>query len=94
MREREREAVREVHAKFQFENLGEVGMITMQEVLGRTNRLFSLHRMFSISYDTDRIENTESNTFSIAACVFVTAGKFLRCLTTLRGGHTHSEVLS
>jgi hypothetical protein len=38
-------------------------------------------------YDTDRIENNESNNSSIVMCVFVAAVTFLpsRCLTMIRG---------
>jgi hypothetical protein len=49
----------------------------------------------SIWYDTDRIEDTASNSSSIVACVFVATGTCLpsRCLTTL-GGYTDSKVIS
>jgi hypothetical protein len=51
-----------------------------QEVLGRTNHLFSFRYILSISYDTDGIENTASNTYSIVACVFVAAGSVYRAV--------------
>jgi hypothetical protein len=51
--------------------------IIQQEVLGRNNRLLSVHYIFSIWYDTDRIENTASNSSSVVACVFVVAGTCL-----------------
>jgi hypothetical protein len=46
-----------------------------QEVLGRTNCLLSIHYILYIQYDTERIEKTMSNSFSIFASVFVTTGQ-------------------
>jgi hypothetical protein len=60
-----------------------------QEVLGRTNRIFSW-------YDTGHIEYDASNNSSIVACVFVTAVTFLqsRCLETIGGcTDTHRQQL-
>jgi hypothetical protein len=61
-----------------------------QEVLGRTNRLISFHYIFSISYDTDRIENIASNGSSIFVFVFLATRTYLqsRCLATLGGEGT------
>jgi hypothetical protein len=44
-------------------------------------------------YDTGRIENDVSNNSYIAACVFITAVKFLpsRCLATIRGIHIQTQ---
>jgi hypothetical protein len=41
------------------------------------NVLFSSHSILSTWYDTDCLENTESNIPSIVLCVFVAAGKYL-----------------
>jgi hypothetical protein len=60
--------------KFSLDNLKRLGhlrglvadgRIILQEVLGRTNRLVYFHYILSILYDTDRIENTASNSYSI-----------------------------
>jgi hypothetical protein len=52
-----------------------------QEVVGRTNRLPSIHYIFSIWYAKDRIENTALNSSSIV-CTFVPNGTCFpsRCL--------------
>jgi hypothetical protein len=44
----------------------------------------------------DRTGNTASNSSYIVSCVFVAAGTCLpsRCLATLEGGHTNSNVIS
>jgi hypothetical protein len=62
-----------------------------QEVLGRTNRIFSPHYKLSIWHDRDRIESTASSISSIVAYLFVAAGTYLlsRCLVTL-WGHTQT----
>jgi hypothetical protein len=45
-----------------------------QEVLARSNRLLCSHYILSILYDTDLIENTASNSYSVISCVFIAAG--------------------
>jgi hypothetical protein len=57
--------------------------IIKQEVLGRINSLPYFHYILSILYDTDRIDNTASNS-SIVACVFFAMGACLLscCLST------------
>jgi hypothetical protein len=51
--------------------------------VGRPMRLLFFPRIFSIFYDTDRIENIVSNRSFNVACAFVAAGTYLlsRCLT-------------
>jgi hypothetical protein len=65
--------------------------ITQQEVLGRTNRLFSFHYILNIWHDTDHTENTAPNSSSIVACVIVGEGTLP---SNGRGRDTDSKVIS
>jgi hypothetical protein len=82
------------------------GKIILQEALGRTDSPLRFNYILSIWYETDSTENTASNTSSIAACVFVEAGKCLpsSCPATavssgstiqvFRSSHRHTVRLS
>jgi hypothetical protein len=46
--------------------------------VGIANRLLSLHYIFNISYDKDRIVNIASDSVSVVVCVFFAAGTCLQ----------------
>jgi hypothetical protein len=70
-----------------------------QKVLKRNNSLLSYCYIFSICYNTERIEKNASNSYSVAACVFTAARTCLLslCLPTavssafsINWGHTQT----
>jgi hypothetical protein len=68
-----------------------------QEVLGRTNCLFTFHYTLSIGYDMDGTENTASNSSPIVAYVFVASEMYLssHCLApTGVGTEIHRKLIS
>jgi hypothetical protein len=75
-------------------------LMRRKEVLKGTNRLLYFHHI--LSTDTDRIENTASNSFYIVTCVFIATETCLpsRCLEIAvsselsgirRDTHTHRQ---
>jgi hypothetical protein len=56
-----------------------------QGVLGRTNRLLSFHYLLSIRYGTDHIENTASNSSSVACVFFFARGNLFTALLANNG---------
>jgi hypothetical protein len=69
-------------------------MSLKQEVLGRNNRLTFLSLRI-IWYDTDRTENTASESSSVVGCVFV-AARYLpsRCLAMLGTHRQQGDLIS
>jgi hypothetical protein len=60
--------------------------VMKQEVLGRTNHVFSFY--YIVWYDMDTIENTASNSSAVITCVFIAVGLYIlsHCLAMLGRG--------